>query len=102
MRHTGFWGNQESREDLIIPHNISSEFTITRYFKKEATTYDTLNVHPISRYRRIVHTLRHGYMKEIIADAHKARFSISDGASNDKGIDISEAWMADFQKLPYH
>ena len=40
-------------------------------------------------------TLRHGYMKEIIADAQKARFTISDGASNDKGIVISEAWMAE-------
>ena len=27
-------------------------------------------------------------MKEIIADAQKARFTISDGASNDKGIDF--------------
>ena len=36
-------------------------------------------------------TLRNGYMKEIIADAQKARFTISDGASNDKGIVISEA-----------
>ena len=43
-------------------------------------------------------TLRHGYMKEIIADAQKARFTISDGASNDKGIVISEAWMAELQK----
>ena len=47
-------------------------------------------------------TLRHEYMKEIIADAQKARITISDGASNDKGIVISEAWMAELQKHPYH
>ncbi len=41
-------------------------------------------------------------MKDIIADAQKARFTIADGASNDKGISISEAWMAELQKHPYH
>ena len=39
-------------------------------------------------------TLRHRYMKEIIADAQRARSTTSDGASNDKGIVISEALMA--------
>ena len=47
-------------------------------------------------------TLRYGYMKEISADAYNARFLISDGASNDKGIVISEAWMAELYKHPYH
>ena len=47
-------------------------------------------------------TLRNQYMKDIIADAQKARFTIADGASNDKGISISEAWMAELQKHPYH
>jgi hypothetical protein len=34
-------------------------------------------------------------MKNIIADVEKARFTIADSAFNDKGISISEAWMAD-------
>ena len=41
-------------------------------------------------------------MKDIIAEAQKARFTIADGASNDKSISISEAWMAELQKHPYH
>ena len=40
---------------MIIPHNICGEFTITRYFNKDPTTDDSLNVYPISRCRRIVH-----------------------------------------------
>ena len=47
--------NEEYSGELIIPHNICSEFTITRYFNKVPTTYYSLNVHPISRCRRIVH-----------------------------------------------
>ena len=47
-------------------------------------------------------TLRNQYMKDIISDAQKARFTIADSASNDKGISISEAWMAELQKHPYH
>jgi len=47
-------------------------------------------------------TLRNQYMKDIIAEAQKARYTIGDGASKDKGIAISEAWMAELQKHPYH
>ena len=47
--------NEEKSGELIIPHGISGEFTITRYFNKEPTADDSLNAHPISRCRRIVH-----------------------------------------------
>ena len=40
-------------------------------------------------------TLSNQYMKDIITDAQNDRFTIADGASNDKGISISEAWMAE-------
>ena len=41
-------------------------------------------------------------MKDIIAGAHKARYTVADDDSNNKGISISEAWMAELQKRPYH
>ena len=47
-------------------------------------------------------TLRHQYMKDIIAEAQRARFTVEEGASGEKGIAISEAWMAELQKHPYH
>ena len=47
-------------------------------------------------------TLRNQYMKDIIAGAHKARYTVADDDSNNKGISISEAWMAELQKHPYH
>ena len=47
-------------------------------------------------------TLRNQYMKDIIAEAQKARFTVQEGASAEKGIAISDAWMAELQKHPYH
>ena len=41
-------------------------------------------------------------MKNIIGEAQKARFTVEEGASGEKGIAISEAWMAELQKHPYH
>ena len=41
-------------------------------------------------------------MKDIIAGAHKARYTVADDDSNNKGISISEAWMVELQKHPYH
>jgi len=41
-------------------------------------------------------------MKDIIADAHKARFSVSDDDPKKQGIIISDAWMAELEKHPYH
>ena len=41
-------------------------------------------------------------MKDIIAGAHKARYTVADDDSNNKGISISEEWMAELQKHPYH
>jgi hypothetical protein len=36
-------------------------------------------------------TLRNKYMREIIADAQKARYTVDEGASGEKGIAISDA-----------
>jgi hypothetical protein len=47
-------------------------------------------------------TLRNQYMKDIIAEAQKARYTVAEDASGEKGISISEAWMAELQKHPYH
>jgi hypothetical protein len=41
-------------------------------------------------------------MKDIIAEAQKARYTVEEGASGDKGIAISDAWMAELQKHHYH
>ena len=47
-------------------------------------------------------TLRNQYMRDIIAEAQKARYTVDEGASGEKGIAISDAWMAELQKHPYH
>ncbi len=47
-------------------------------------------------------TLRNQYMKDIIAEAQKARFTVQEGVSGEKGIAISDAWMAELQKHSYH
>jgi hypothetical protein len=47
-------------------------------------------------------TFRNQYMKDIIAEAQKARYTVEEGASGDKGIAISDAWIAELQKHPYH
>jgi hypothetical protein len=41
-------------------------------------------------------------MRDIIAEAQKARYTVDEGASGEKGIAISDAWMAELQKHPYH
>jgi hypothetical protein len=41
-------------------------------------------------------------MKNIIAEAQKGRYTVEEGTSGDKGIAISDAWMAELQKHPYH
>ena len=47
-------------------------------------------------------TLRNQYMKDIIADAHKARFTVADDDPKKQGILISDAWMQELEKHPYH
>jgi hypothetical protein len=41
-------------------------------------------------------------MRDIISEAQKARYTVDEGASGEKGIAISDAWMAELQKHPYH
>jgi hypothetical protein len=47
-------------------------------------------------------TLRYQYMKDIIAEAQKPRYTVWDGYSGENGISNSEAWMAELQKHLYH
>ena len=41
-------------------------------------------------------------MKDIIAGAHKARYTVAEDDTQKQAISISEAWMAELQKHPYH
>jgi hypothetical protein len=41
-------------------------------------------------------------MKDIIADSHKKRYTIADDDPKKEGIVISDQWMAELQKHPYH
>ena len=41
-------------------------------------------------------------MKEIIADASKKRYKISDEDPKQQGIAISDGWIAELMKHPYH
>jgi len=47
-------------------------------------------------------TLRNQYMKDIIADAHKSRFTVAEDDPKKQGILISDAWLAELEKHPYH
>ena len=47
-------------------------------------------------------TLKNQYMKDIIADAHKARYTVADDDPKKQGIVISDAWLAELEKHPYH
>ena len=47
-------------------------------------------------------TLRNQYMKDIIAEAHKARYTVADDDAKKQGIVISEAWLAELEKHPFH
>ncbi len=47
-------------------------------------------------------TLRNQYMKDIIAGALKARTTVGEDDKKIKAINISQAWMAELQKHPYH
>jgi hypothetical protein len=47
-------------------------------------------------------TLRNQYMKDIIAGAHKTIYTVAKDDTKKQAISISEAWMAELQKHPYH
>ena len=47
-------------------------------------------------------TLKNQYMKDIIAEAHKARYTVADDDPKKQGIVISDAWLAELEKHPYH
>ena len=41
-------------------------------------------------------------MRDIIADAHKARYTVSEEDPKKQGIAISDSWLAELEKHPYH
>ena len=50
----------------------------------------------------ILCTLRSQYIKDIIEEANKKRFKITDEDQSKKGILISESWMKELTKHPYY
>jgi hypothetical protein len=50
----------------------------------------------------ILCTLRRQYMLDIIEDAQKKRFKLTDDDKEKKAIIISENWMKELMKHPYH
>ena len=50
----------------------------------------------------IVGTMRNQYLKDVIKDAHKKRYTIADDDPKKEGILISDQWLAELQKHPYH
>jgi hypothetical protein len=47
-------------------------------------------------------TLKQQYMRDIIDEASKKRFKIEDADDSKKGILISDKWMEELMKHPYH
>ena len=41
-------------------------------------------------------------MKDIIAEANKARYTVAEDDPKKQGIAISDAWIAELEKHPYH
>ena len=50
----------------------------------------------------ILCTVRTQYMKEIIEEAHNNRFKVSSEDKKQEGIAISDAWLKELTKHPYH
>jgi len=50
----------------------------------------------------ILCTLRNQYMKDIIAEANKKRFSADGDAPKKEAIRLSDAWLDELMKHPYH
>jgi hypothetical protein len=50
----------------------------------------------------ILCTLRNQYMKDIISDANKKRFSADEDAPKKEAIRLSDAWLEELLKHPYH
>ena len=50
----------------------------------------------------ILSTLRNQYMRDVISEAHKKRYTLSEDDDKKEGILISDAWLAELQKHPYH
>ena len=49
----------------------------------------------------ILATLRADYLKEIIQEAHKKRYSIGSDDKKKQGILISDTWLQELNKHPY-
>lgn len=47
-------------------------------------------------------TLRRQYMQDIVEEANKKRFRIGDDDPKKQGIAITEAWLQELMKHPYH
>ena len=47
-------------------------------------------------------TLRKQYMSDVIAEAQAKRFKIEDNDQGQEGIVLTEAWLQELQKHPYH
>jgi hypothetical protein len=48
-------------------------------------------------------TMRNQYIEDIVAGAHKARYTVAEDDTKKKALSILEAWwMAELQKHPYH
>ena len=49
----------------------------------------------------ILSTLKHQYLKDIINDAHKKRYTITPEDKQKQGIRISDTWLEELNKHPY-
>ena len=47
-------------------------------------------------------TMRKQYMSDIIAEAQSKRYKIEDDDQGQEGIVLTEAWLKELQKHPYH
>ncbi len=47
-------------------------------------------------------TLRRQYVTDIIEEANKKRFKVGDDDTKKQGIAISDAWMEELLRHPYH
>ena len=50
----------------------------------------------------ILCTLKQQYMKDIITDANKKRFTADPSADKKEAIRLSDAWLEELMKHPYH
>ena len=75
--------NGDAGGELIVPHDISGDLTIVRFFNHQPSSTTTMNQHPVSCFRRIIN-------KDIEASINAPPNNSSASNMDDANITVTE------------